>query len=170
MNGCRMMMRAAWHCESVAPIPAETTLQDKTARCFASLCLAPLLAAAAVTRSKDRRFVPRPEAPVLTRPDNAAAQRRKVREMLLRCKRLSDQSGGMPALRSRTPTAELNCTSSFSGSQRGAMSRIFWGSLVGIELRTSPGREPFLCRDWVSAGDMPAPSAARPGEPSRTAQ
>jgi hypothetical protein len=94
------------HCGSVAPIPAEATLQDKTARCFASHCLAPRLAAAAVTRSKGRRFVPRPVAPVLTRPDSAAAQRRKVREMLLRCE--SDQRGGMPALRSRTPTAELN--------------------------------------------------------------
>jgi hypothetical protein len=38
--------------------------------------------------------VPRPVAPVLTRPDSAAAQRRKVREMLPRCKRLSNQTGG----------------------------------------------------------------------------
>ena len=32
LNGCRMMMRAAWHCGSVAPIRAETTLQDPPTR------------------------------------------------------------------------------------------------------------------------------------------
>ena len=46
MNGCRMTMRAAWHCGSVAPIRADAALQGCAA--FRMALLAPLLGAAPV--------------------------------------------------------------------------------------------------------------------------
>src|SRR5712671_2662487 len=46
LNGCRMTMRAAWHCGSVAPIRADAALQGCAA--FRIALLAPLLAAAPV--------------------------------------------------------------------------------------------------------------------------
>src|SRR5712671_587017 len=46
LNGCRMTMRAAWHCGSVAPIRADAALQGCAA--FRIALLAPLLGAAPV--------------------------------------------------------------------------------------------------------------------------
>ena len=57
--------------------------------------------------------------------------------MLVRCKGLSHQTGDAGvAVKDTAGRVKLNQL--FQRVAKGAMSWIFWGSLVGIELRTSP--------------------------------